>query len=695
MVMALPSHRFALCFLMSAVTGVADNATVASELQPQPCVDRDDRWVAHNTTCQRMRRLCDDTAYGALVRSWCPRSCGACNTTEAASDEGGGADFPESAMSGNSSHEEESTSIRNATNATTTTSTCPARGIARAPLLPAAKRFSSRMWAGLKRSMANTSHTNASFLEVNDSRANFSFLNETASTAPFLLNRTAQNAGQQQQASRPILLNMPSKRDVVDSPLKITVTEGAALPGAPFEAFRNNGTFRHERPADLVLDLQLEDDDLEQSAQAQWASAAAALAFWALPDNSSDTVVEGDSVNLEEESDTFDEQNAQPVFSMPDEEFFPSGCRFRAEGAAADLPMGGSPYTIEAWVMPDEDIKHGGIVGWGEWGAHGSVQAFRFADIHKLKNYWWGNALVAETPASLADGEYHHVAATWDGAVRRIFVDFREVAQQVTSGYAVSRKDNFCIGQTNNNEHFRGRIKDLKIWKFARSAAEMAQSGDDKKFKISGACSGSTPCPASKWSAKSEGVSFAIEEEIHQCPPGYERLLGDVFGGDQFSGGYKSSATSIEDCARQCAYTAGCGSFEFSPTTKRCYRNSQTKPTHEVQRYDFIFCRRAPCPSFKTEERCVGPSVSKASHSEEVAMRRGGYCIWSGGTCQAPLACTANDCFLPDGGLPGMELPDSQTLWITYAGLQATMLPSTTAGSSAGVPPGGFTTSLR
>lgn len=29
-----------------------------------------------------MSRLCDDEMYGALVRSWCPRSCGGCNATQ-------------------------------------------------------------------------------------------------------------------------------------------------------------------------------------------------------------------------------------------------------------------------------------------------------------------------------------------------------------------------------------------------------------------------------------------------------------------------------------------------------------------------------------------------------------------------------------------------------------------------------------
>eukprot|EP00439_Symbiodinium_sp_Y106_P027466 s6607_g3.t1 len=162
-------------------------------------------------------------------------------------------------------------------------------------------------------------------------------------------------------------------------------------------------------------------------------------------------------------------------------------------------------------------------------------------------------------------------------------------------------------------------------------------------------------------------------EEKKVCPEGWERVLGDVYGGDQFSGGYRHSAESVEDCAWKCLTQPGCGSFEWSESSKRCFRNSQTRPTHEADRAGFVFCRRQPCPSFKTHKDCVGPGVSPGFYSKEVRMRPGSYCIWSGGACQAPMACTDSDCFLPDGGLPGMDLPSRYTLWISREGLQASM----------------------
>mmetsp|Transcript_59771 Transcript_59771/g.112787 ORF Transcript_59771/g.112787 Transcript_59771/m.112787 type:complete len:436 (-) Transcript_59771:92-1399(-) len=159
------------------------------------------------------------------------------------------------------------------------------------------------------------------------------------------------------------------------------------------------------------------------------------------------------------------------------------------------------------------------------------------------------------------------------------------------------------------------------------------------------------------------------------CPPGYERVVGHVYGSDQFGKGYDLYTESIRQCGKLCYETPGCGSFSYSSSRKRCFRHSHTKPTDLVDRRQYIFCRRTPCPSFLTESACVGPAVAAGYHSKDVRLQPGSYCIWSAGKCQAPMACTSEDCFLPDGGLPGMDLPPRYTLWITRGGLMSSMAP--------------------
>merc|ERR1712216_530881 len=130
------------------------------------------------------------------------------------------------------------------------------------------------------------------------------------------------------------------------------------------------------------------------------------------------------------------------------------------------------------------------------------------------------------------------------------------------------------------------------------------------------------------------------------------------------------------ECARWCTNEPGCGSFDYSWEQKSCFRHSQTGPTSLELRPGSIFCRRAPCPSFKTEAECLGPGAPTGFYSADLRLRPGSYCIWSEGVCQAPMACTLNDCFLPDGGLPGMQLPIGKTLWMARSTMVASMTPT-------------------
>ena len=98
------------------------------------------------------------------------------------------------------------------------------------------------------------------------------------------------------------------------------------------------------------------------------------------------------------------------------------------------LPSGNSTYTLEAWIKPD---VHGdnGIIGWGLWGNTNQVNALRLAN-NTVYNYWWGNDLNLPS-GNLADGKWHHVAATYDGTYRRIYVDGVLKGSDTPSGHNV------------------------------------------------------------------------------------------------------------------------------------------------------------------------------------------------------------------------------------------------------------------
>ena len=139
-------------------------------------------------------------------------------------------------------------------------------------------------------------------------------------------------------------------------------------------------------------------------------------------------------------------------------------------GNPSQLPTGNSPYTIEAWIKPNV-MNSGGIVGWGNYGANNQVNALRLyaGGIHV---YWWNNDLDAPV-GSLTDG-WHHVATTFDGTTRKIYVDGVVRAAANASGHNVTTTANFAIGKTYSTEYFNGQIDEVRIWNIARTDSQIA-----------------------------------------------------------------------------------------------------------------------------------------------------------------------------------------------------------------------------
>merc|ERR1712086_433528 len=113
-----------------------------------------------------------------------------------------------------------------------------------------------------------------------------------------------------------------------------------------------------------------------------------------------------------------------------------------------------------------------------------SVNAFRIAGRDGLYNYYWGNNLFAsgswikKRGRRVHDGRYHRVAATFDGWYQRIYVDFRVVRWRRTTGPVSLRyKKNFCIGKTYGREYFKGRMGDVRVYRWARAVADMRKRG--------------------------------------------------------------------------------------------------------------------------------------------------------------------------------------------------------------------------
>jgi hypothetical protein len=147
-------------------------------------------------------------------------------------------------------------------------------------------------------------------------------------------------------------------------------------------------------------------------------------------------------------------------------------CYLRSEGAAAALPMGASPYTLRAEIQTTfggAGGKSPGILSWGDF-KQDSVNALRLdADGEALQNYWFTNDLASpgDLQLHLADGEWHTVAAIWDGLTQTLVVDGKEVAsRKPTTKLNVVSKSNFCVGASSElyDAKFEGRMRGIRIW---------------------------------------------------------------------------------------------------------------------------------------------------------------------------------------------------------------------------------------
>ena len=160
---------------------------------------------------------------------------------------------------------------------------------------------------------------------------------------------------------------------------------------------------------------------------------------------------------------------AQGVSDGSSGEFSRSGYLSVTGGSPSAIPSGNDQYTIEAWINPRSYSGAQGIVGWGSYANTNQVNALGLGQDGRLVNYWSGNDLA--TAPVVALNTWTHVATSFDGTTRRIFVNGVLVASDTPTGHNVTNVDNLTVGLTWSDELFDGYIDDVRITKGVRYAA--------------------------------------------------------------------------------------------------------------------------------------------------------------------------------------------------------------------------------
>jgi hypothetical protein len=184
-------------------------------------------------------------------------------------------------------------------------------------------------------------------------------------------------------------------------------------------------------------------------------------------------------------------------------------------GMAPELNAGGPPsngLTLECWFRKEgagvtSTSGSGGVVGVplfgkgrGEsdgsnvdcnyfFGINASGQLVADFEAYPASGITSGqNYPVTASNTPIVNGVWHHAAATYDGSIAtwKLYLDGNEVGSATAPSGALPRYDNiqhFAIGAALNSTGvpegaFAGRIDEVRVWNYARSAAEIFAAKD-------------------------------------------------------------------------------------------------------------------------------------------------------------------------------------------------------------------------
>ncbi|MDB6065707.1 MAG: hypothetical protein JWR26_1915 [Pedosphaera sp.] len=138
--------------------------------------------------------------------------------------------------------------------------------------------------------------------------------------------------------------------------------------------------------------------------------------------------------------------------------------------------------SLEAWIKPlDLTSNFVSAIIYQESGPsspecmlafenNGTVLAFGSKTV---QNGYYPEFQVSINPADFTDGNWHHIAATYDGAFKRLYVDGILIGSTAQTGNLNFSPTDSLIGGQRSFNVFNGQIDEVRIWGSARSATDI------------------------------------------------------------------------------------------------------------------------------------------------------------------------------------------------------------------------------
>jgi hypothetical protein len=136
--------------------------------------------------------------------------------------------------------------------------------------------------------------------------------------------------------------------------------------------------------------------------------------------------------------------------------------------------------SVEAWVKADPtQLDYATIVDKGSDTTNGNGWALQFNGSTGNIRFWNNNAVTVST-SSIKDNSWHHIAATFDGANYKLYVDGSLENTVPSSTPPINNDSNLVIANLNSgNANFKGLIDEVRIWNTARTQTQI-QSNRNK-----------------------------------------------------------------------------------------------------------------------------------------------------------------------------------------------------------------------
>jgi hypothetical protein len=132
-------------------------------------------------------------------------------------------------------------------------------------------------------------------------------------------------------------------------------------------------------------------------------------------------------------------------------------------------------FTITAWMYADSTGSNMAIMSKPQGTGTGNSWQLELRDTNKL-SFSGGSTHYLETPTNVAAGAWRHVAGTWDGTTKRLYID-GVLVNSVDSSISYDTHLVYLGADQNNGStvlYWDGALDDLRIYNRVLSAAEIA-----------------------------------------------------------------------------------------------------------------------------------------------------------------------------------------------------------------------------